>query len=100
MRAVRGRGRRRGEWLTTDGYLVVAPEARGPIDVPANSEAASAMRWFGGTRDSLQATARGGYFEEERGNGTPAQVNATITGWGGASAHGLVGGGVWEARGD
>ena len=43
---------------------------------------------------------RGGYFDEERGNGTPAQVNATITRWGGGNAHGLVGGGVWEARGD
>jgi outer membrane receptor protein involved in Fe transport len=88
------------EWLTTDGYPVVAPEVRGPIDVPADSQASSVYGWFGGTRNSLQATVRGGYFEEERGNGTPAQVNATITRWGGAGAHGVAGGGVWEARGD
>ena len=88
------------EWLTTDGYKVVAPEVRGPIDVPADSEAGSGYGWFGGTRHSLQATVRGGYFGEERGNGTPAQVNATITRWGAAGAHGIAGGGVWEARGD
>lgn len=88
------------EGLTTDGYKVVAPEVRGPIDVPADSSAASGYGWLGATRDALQGTVRGGYFQEERGNGTPAQVNATVTRWGGASAHGLVGGGVWEARAD
>lgn len=89
-----------GERLTTDGYRVVAPEVRGTIDVPAFSSAASGFGWLGGTRGTLQGTARGGYFEEERGNGTPAQVNATVTRWGSGGAHGFVGGGVWEARGD
>ena len=89
-----------GERLTTDGYRVVAPEVRGPIDVPADSSASSGYAWLGGTRGALQATGRGGYFSEERGNGTPAQVNATVTRWGGGSAHGFVGGGVWEARAD
>lgn len=88
------------ERLQTDGYRVVAPEVRGPADVPADSRASSGYLWLGGTRNALQATGRGGYFSEDRGNGTPAQVNATVTRWGGASAHGFVGGGVWEARGD
>ena len=88
------------ERLTTNGYRVVAPEVRGPADVRADSSATSAYGWLGGTRDTLHATVRGGYFEEERGNGTPAQVNATVTRWGGGSAHGFAGGGVWEARGD
>lgn len=88
------------ERLTTDGYKVVAPEVRGPIDVPANSSAASGYGWFGAAGEALQATVRGGYFDEDRGNGTPAQVNATVTRWGGASAHGFAGGGIWEARGD
>jgi outer membrane receptor protein involved in Fe transport len=88
------------EHLTTNGYKVVAPEVRGPIDVPADSSAASGYGWFGAARDTLQATVRGGYFQEDRGNGTPAQVNATITRWGGATAHGFAAGGVWEARGD
>ena len=88
------------ERLTTNGYRVVAPEVRGPADVPADSNATAAYGWLGGARDSLQATVRGGYFQEERGNGTPAQVNATVTRWGGGTAHGFAGGGVWEARGD
>lgn len=88
------------ERLTTDGYKVVAPEVRGPIDVPANSSATSGYGWFGAAGEALRATVRGGYFDEDRGNGTPAQVNATVTRWGGASAHGFAGGGIWEARGD
>jgi outer membrane receptor protein involved in Fe transport len=88
------------EALQTDGYVVVAPESRGPIDVPADSQASSGLGWIGGSRGTLGATIRAGYFAEERGNGTPAQVNGTITRWGGATGHGLLAGGVWEARGD
>jgi len=96
------------EWLagaaaeraTTDGFIVIAPEARGPIDIPANSDSTSADGWVGGGSGPFQGTVRGGYFDENRSNGTPAQINATITRWGAGSAHGFVGGGVWEARGD
>jgi outer membrane receptor protein involved in Fe transport len=84
----------------TDGFIVVAPEVRGPIDVKADSQATSAMGWFGGPKGTLQATARGGYFTEDRGNGTPAQVNATITRWVSGNAHGFLLGGLWEGRGD
>lgn len=84
---------------TTDGFVVVAPEARGPIDVKADSDSTSATGWIGGGR-AVQATVRGGYFDENRNNGTPLQVNGTITRWGSANAHGFVGGGLWEARGD
>ena len=88
------------EAMTTDGYIVVAPEARGTADIPADSRSASTFGWLGGTRGAFQATVRGGYFNENRGNGTPAQVNATITRWSGVNAHGLLAGGVWDARGD
>src|SRR6185436_18015884 len=98
----------RGSWLAgaaaesgkTDGFIVVAPEARGPIDVEATSQATSAMGWAGGAAGPVQITGRGGYFSEDRGNGTPAQVNGTVTRWGSGNAHGLVFGGLWEARGD
>jgi outer membrane receptor protein involved in Fe transport len=101
-------GLSRGSWLAgaaaesgkTDGFIVVAPEARGPIDVNADSQGSSAMGWAGGTVGAVQITGRGGYFSEERGNGTPAQVNGTVTRWGSANAHGLAFGGLWEARGD
>ena len=88
------------EGMKTDGFIVTAPESRGAIDIPADSRSASTMGWVGGTSGSFQATVRGGYFDEDRGNGTPGQVNATITRWSGANAHGLVGGGVWDARAD
>src|SRR5204862_2919685 len=39
-------------------------------------------------------------FTERRGNGTPGQVNATVTRWTGVNAHGQLAGGVWDARGD
>jgi len=98
----------RGSWLAgaaaesgnTDGFIVIAPEARGPIDVKADSQGRSVMGWAGGSAGAVQVTGRGGYFSEERGNGTPAQVNGTITRWGSANAHGLAFGGLWETRGD
>ena len=89
-----------GERAATDGFIVVAPEARGPIDIPANSDSTSANAWAGGGSGPFQGTLRGGYFDEDRNNGTPAQINATITRWGAGSAHGFVAGGVWEARGN
>jgi outer membrane receptor protein involved in Fe transport len=88
------------ERMKTDGFVVVAPESRGAIDVPADSRNTSTMGWLGGTRGSFQATLRGGYFTERRGNGTPGQLNTTVTRWTGANAHGLLAGGVWDARGD
>jgi outer membrane receptor protein involved in Fe transport len=101
-------GASRDNWLagaafergTTNGFIVTAPEARGPIDIPATSDSTSADAWGGANAGSVQATVRGGYFDENRNNGTPAQINATVTRWGAAAAHGFVGGGVWEARGD
>ena len=53
-----------------------------------------------GTLGSTEVGVRGGYFTENRNNGTPAQINATISRWGAATAHGLVGGGAWEAAAD
>jgi outer membrane receptor protein involved in Fe transport len=98
----------RGSWLAgaaaesskTDGFVVVAPEARGSIDVKADSQATSVMGWGGGGNTAVQATVRAGYFTEDRNNGTPAQINATVTRWLSGSAHGFLLGGLWEARGD
>jgi outer membrane receptor protein involved in Fe transport len=88
------------ESSTTDGFVVTAPEARGPIDIKANDQATSAMGWVGGSSGTVQARARGGYFTDDRNNGTPAQINATVTRWVSGSAHGFALGGLWEARGD
>jgi outer membrane receptor protein involved in Fe transport len=68
-----------GRAFATDGFTLVAPERRGPIDIPAWSR----HRWFSlGARTSspdqkvqLALTTR--YYEEKRGNGTPYQRNST-----------------------
>ena len=87
------------EAATTDGYVIVAPESRGPIDVPASSRYTSGT---GGVNGPLGGTARfearGSYFDEDRGNGTPFQTNATIVRQGSASAIGSGLGGDWSIR--
>jgi len=91
----------RGAWMAggaaesskTDGFVVIAPEARGPIDIKADDQATSAMGWIGGG-GAVQGTARGGYFTDDRNNGTPAQINATVTRWVSGYAHGFALGGL------
>jgi outer membrane receptor protein involved in Fe transport len=71
------------EGFDTDGYVLVDPAARGPVDVAASSRHSSAE----GTVERRLSQggrlfARGSWFDEERGNGTPLQVNDTeIRAW-------------------
>ena len=67
-----------GRVFSTDGYTLVAPERRGPIDVPAWSR----HRWVQGrwrhdfdANVELVATVRS--YEESRGNGTPYTKNGS-----------------------
>jgi hypothetical protein len=67
-----------GRDFSTDGWALVAPERRGPVDVPAWSR----HRWLSGRWQQplgehlrLTATARG--YEEFRGNGTPYTRNGS-----------------------
>src|SRR5262249_14177707 len=67
-----------GEWFTTDGYILVAEDERGPVDTPAGSTHSSAFGGVGyrdpsGWRFDTRATI----FAEDRKNGTPLQVNDT-----------------------
>src|SRR6478735_7574409 len=62
----------------TDGFSLVAPEDRGPIDIPAESE----HRWLSGRwrqtfGSGLEATVTARTYEEDRGNGTPYQRNSS-----------------------
>ena len=64
------------EAYSTDGFIIVAPESRGPIDTAAGSRHGSAH--VGVRRGSSNLfTARAGYFRESRENGTPFQENST-----------------------
>jgi len=85
-----------GEIFTTDGYVPVAPEDRGAVDVAAGSRHEA----FEATADAAVGLSsvfvRGSRYVEERENGTPLQRNDTaITEWSGgfdgAAAGGALG---------
>lgn len=64
--------------FATDGFALVAPERRGPIDVPAWSRHRwAAARWRQTLSPALGLTASFRTFEEKRGNGTPYQRNSS-----------------------
>src|SRR5258708_29611333 len=85
--------------MTTDGYVVIAPEARGPIDIPANSRSNSAMAWGSGTRGAFEGTLRGGYFNERRGNGSPGPGEWSRSRWALANRHLLPAAAGGDGRG-
>ncbi len=67
-----------GGITATDGYTLVAPEFRGPIDQPSNVHAQNGLveldRNFA---DNGRAFLRGSGLNETRHNGTPLQDNST-----------------------
>ena len=85
------------EGSTSDGFVVVAPEERGPIDSPAS------QRYFSAHGEAIYVArhavlqSQGNYFAEERGNGTPFQTNGTIVRQFAASVGGLQRH-AWTAR--
>ena len=87
-----------GEWLRTDGVVTVGEEARGPIDVRADSDYVTGFLSGGYNPGSWHASVRLNGYSEERGNGTPAQVNTT--GWTQVSgeAGGSAASGAWLVR--
>ena len=83
------------EGFTTEGFVIVAPESRGPIDTPAGSRHTS---FQGGLLRSTAGgwiDARGGHAGESRRNGTPFQRNSTQATH---AAIAMVGESLWYAR--
>ena len=91
-------GEAAGEWLRTDGVVIIAPESRGPIDVRADSDYGTGFVGGGYNAGAWHASARVSRYREDRGNGTPRQVNDTewtqVSGDGGGAAFG----GAWLVR--
>jgi outer membrane receptor protein involved in Fe transport len=87
------------EWLRTDGVITVGEEVRGPIDVRADSDYATGFLTGGYNPGVWHFNARLSGYSEDRGNGTPQQVNDT--GWTQLSgeAGGSAVGGAWLVRG-
>ena len=64
--------------LATDGYILVAPSARGPIDQPSNVHAQNGLTEFDrGLSHDGRIFLRGSVLNEDRHNGTPIQINST-----------------------
>jgi outer membrane receptor protein involved in Fe transport len=67
-----------GSFLHTDGFPIVAPIERGPIDNNANVEYKNITTKFEFTpSDRVQAFARAGYFSENRNNAKVGELNDT-----------------------
>ncbi|HEY0966729.1 MAG TPA: TonB-dependent receptor [Opitutaceae bacterium] len=65
-------------YASTDGFSTVAPERRGPIDIPATSESRwVSARWRQPISEGRTVTVTARSFDEARGNGTPYQANST-----------------------
>jgi outer membrane receptor protein involved in Fe transport len=86
------------ELQRTDGAFVVASESRGSVDVRADSDYQSGFGSVGYVGGTWRATVRGHVATEDRGNGTPLQVNDTEWRQLSADLNGSAAGGFWTAR--
>jgi len=96
-----------GEWQTTDGYVIVEPQAdpskpspnlRGPVDTAANSDYKTLYASGGYQSGAWHAGLRGSLFTEARGNGTPLTSNDTNARELVGDFSGAAAGGFWQAR--
>jgi len=87
-----------GEWVRTDGVIIVGEESRGPVDVRADSDYATGFVGGGYNPGSWHAGVRLSLYDEERGNGTPITVNSTDWKQVSGEAGGSVANGAWLVR--
>ncbi len=86
------------EGVRTDGAFVIGSEVRGAVDTKADSDYQTGFFTASRRADSWHVTLRGAGYSEERGNGTPVQVNTTDWKQFSAVAGGLVGGGMFDVQ--
>jgi len=87
-----------GEWVRTDGVVIIGEEVRGPVDVRADSDYASGFVGGGYNPGNWHASMRLGLYGEDRGNGTPVTVNSTDWKQVSGEAGGSVANGAWLVR--
>lgn len=72
-----------GRAFATDGFALVAPEDRGPVDIAAWSRHHwLSARWTQPVGDHATLTVTGRTFREQRGNGTAYQRNSSAEDFG------------------
>jgi outer membrane receptor protein involved in Fe transport len=84
------------EGVRTDGVFVIGSEVRGAVDTRADSDYHTGFFTAGRRLNNWHASVRGAGYSEERGNGTPQQVNSTDWRQVSFEAGGLFGNGVLE----
>ena len=93
------RGTASGEAFTTDGYILVPEDQRGPVDVPATQRYDSGRVGVGYETPGFYARVTGDVYAEHRGNGTPIQTNSTDIRQLHLDLGGTVAGGNWNVTG-
>ncbi|MDP2137631.1 MAG: TonB-dependent receptor [Candidatus Didemnitutus sp.] len=84
--AARGTLQLTGRDFSTGGFVLVAPEDRGPVDQPAGSRHRwLSARWSQPVGDSAELAFTGRSFTENRGNGTAYQRNSSQENFGSVS---------------
>ena len=82
----------------TDGAYVVGAEVRGPVDTRADSDYQSGVVTAGRQGNGWNVWLNGALYSEDRGNGTPAQVNSTDWQQLSLTSSGNLAGGAWRAQ--
>jgi len=86
------------EWLRTDGAITVGEEVRGPVDVHFDSDYGTGFVGAGYNPGAWHGAFRASFYDEERANGTPLQVNDTNWKQISGDLGGSLGSGVWTGR--
>jgi outer membrane receptor protein involved in Fe transport len=86
------------ETLSTDGYVPVEESVRGPVDTETGSRRAAADATVERLDSAGRLFLRGSYYDEDRRNGTPLQVNDTRIGQLTAGGERPLGRGVLSMR--
>jgi outer membrane receptor protein involved in Fe transport len=86
------------EGVSTDGVYVIGSEVRGPVDTKAFSDYHTGFFSVGRRIGTWHASVRGAAYAEDRGNGTPVQVNNTDWRQLSFETGGYVGGGVLDVH--
>lgn len=86
------------EAVRTDGAFVIGSEVRGLVDTKADSDYQTGFFTASRRTDSWHVTLRGAGYTEERGNGTPVQVNTTDWKQLSAVVGGIIGGGMFDLQ--
>jgi outer membrane cobalamin receptor len=86
------------ENVRTDGAFVIGSEVRGVADRRADSDYQTGFFTASRRTDAWHVTLRGAGYTEERGNGTPVQVNTTDWKQVSAVVGGVIGGGMFDVQ--